>query len=257
MSKYIYNQKKDSKDLRDYLFSSKYHIVSSADLPSSFHLESTGCVPKILDQGSLGSCGSSQISNALRFCLKKQKDKEFQPSRIFNYFFTRVLENSPIDEDTGVTIRGSLKSIRKHGVCSENNLGYDVSKFHVNPNEICVKAAKQHIKGFQFLNVAQNIVSIKQALLHGPVIIGIQIYDSFERNETLKTGNVPIPNTSSETRLGGHCVALYGWNDDLKVFDTMNTWGCSVGRNGWFSLPYDYVLNPKLSSDFWYVTYFK
>ena len=183
--------------------------------------------------------------------------KEFQPSRIFNYFFTRVLEGSPIDEDTGVTIRGSLKSIRKYGVCSENNLGYDISKFHLMPNENCKKAAKQHTQGFQFLNVAQNIVSIKQAILHGPVIIGIQIYNSFEKDETLKTGDIPMPNTSLETRLGGHCVALYGWDDNSKTFNVMNSWGFSVGKSGWFTIPYDYVLDPKLASDFWYVTYFK
>lgn len=257
MPKYIYNHKKDEKDSRDYLFSSRYHIVNAGDLPSSFSLETTGCVPKILDQGNLGSCGSNEVSNALRFCLKKEKYKEFQPSRLFNYYYTRVLENSPITEDSGVSVRGSLNCVRKYGVCSENNLGYDISNFAQTPNQRCIDAAGQHIKGFQFLSVPQNIISIKQAILHGPVIIGIQVYESFESDNSIKTGNIPMPDMKTEKLLGGHCVALYGWDDNSKTFDMMNTWSESVGRAGWFSLPYDYVLNPDLTSDFWYITFFK
>ena len=66
-----------------------------------------------------------------------------------------------------------------------------------------------------------------------------------------------MPNTKAERQLGGHCVGLYGYDDSTETFLMMNSWGKQAGQEGWFKIPYSYVLDPNLSSDFWTITYFK
>jgi C1A family cysteine protease len=55
----------------------------------------------------------------------------------------------------------------------------------------------------------------------------------------------------TERSLGGHAVTLVGFNDETKQFIVRNSWGTAWGQNGYFTLPYAYVLNSGLASDFW------
>jgi C1A family cysteine protease len=254
----IYNLIEDKPDERDIMFKAEKLKVDTVTLPQSYDLRSTGCIPPILDQGSLGSCGPNQISNSLRFCLKKLKAPvDFQPSRLFIYYFARLTDGSPLTEDSGISIRGGLKSVQKYGACSENNWGYDITKFKEKPIDSAIQAAQTHIPGFKYISVPQNVLNLKQALFGGfPIICGIQLYTSFESDKVKKTGIAPLPNTKTEALLGGHCVAIVGYDDVRKFFILANSWG-NWGNKGYFTLSYDYVLNPKLASSFWIVTSFR
>ena len=87
--RHVYNLIKDKPDERDIVFNVEKLRADVSKLPPSYDLRSTGFIPPILDQGTLGSCGPNQISNALRFCLRKLKAPvDFQPSRLFIYYFT-------------------------------------------------------------------------------------------------------------------------------------------------------------------------
>lgn len=251
----IYNLNPDTPDERDRMFKAEKLHVDNIVLPSCFSLRNS--MPPILNQESIGSCGPNQISNCIRYCLKKLKFNEFQPSRLYLYFFTRLAEGSPTDQDTGITIRGGLKAIQKYGACSENNWGYDIKKFTLQPSNTSIIAGKTHIPGFRYIRVQQSLVNIKQALVGGfPIIVGIKLYKSFESDIVSNTGNVPMPNVKKEACLGGHCVSIVGYDDNTQRFTLSNTWG-NWGDKGYFTLPYDYVLNTSLTSDFWIITYFK
>ena len=45
-----------------------------------------------------------------------------------------------------------------------------------------------------------------------PFVVGIAVYESFESEEVARTGIVPMP-SSGEKMLGGHAIAVMGWND--------------------------------------------
>jgi len=47
------------------------------------------------------------------------------------------------------------------------------------------------------------------------------------------------------------------YDDNKKVFVCQNSWGSSWGDNGFLYLPYDYILNSELCSDFWLITSFE
>ena len=65
-----------------------------------------------------------------------------------------------------------------------------------------------------------------------------------------KTGIVPLPDTTFEQLEGGHCISMVGFDDVLQCFYCANSWGVKWGQKGYFTLPYAYVLNPELASDF-------
>lgn len=251
-----YLLKKDEPDKRDFLFQAEKLQVDNVVLPASFDLRSK--LPPILDQGQLGTCAANQISNALRYCLKKNNCPEFQPSRLFLYYFARLVDGSSVQEDTGITIRSGLKSVQQYGVCGENNWGYDITKFTEEPNNKCIVAGQSHTPNFKYIRVQQNLINIKQAIFAGfPVVVGIQLYTTFESDPVAQTGTVPMPNFSKEACLGGHAINLNAWDDKTQRFTCANSWSDSWGDKGYFTLPYEYILNSSLCSDLWIVTYFK
>ena len=250
MPKYIYNHQKDTKDERDFKFHLHNSLTQVDKLPSSVDLR-RGWLPDVLDQSSLGSCTANATSNALRFLLKKENKVDYQPSRLFIYYFTRLIEGT-VNEDSGCLIRDVMKSVGQYGACSEHLLPYNIDQYTIEPNVQCQKAGSQHIKNFKYMSVDQNLISIKNALAQGyPIIFGVSVYDSFESESSIKTGNIPIPDTTKEQNLGGHCILLIAYDDYGKYFTFMNSWGTDVGQNGFFTLPYNYVLDPNLASDFW------
>lgn len=241
------------------VFKLDHHSLTGMILPEKYDLRIAypNIVLPVLDQLQLGSCAANQVSNAMRFCLAKEKVQIFQPSRLFIYYFGRLFEGSSVTEDTGMSISGVCGAMSKYGACSENNWGYDITKFTLQPPRNAIIAAHSHTPKYQFLQVPQDLVSIKTALVSGfPVIIGLQLYTSFESDEVAKTGVVPMPDTTKETLLGGHCCAIFSYSDISQTFTCSNSWNVTWGDNGFFTIPYEYILNSNLGGDYCQIRYF-
>jgi len=94
---------------------------------------------------------------------------------------------------------------------------------------------------------------MRQCLAGGiPFLIGISVYESFESDAVAKTGVVPLPE-KDETLLGGHAVVCCGYDTAERTFRCRNSWGTDWGVTGYFTLPFEYLLDPNLSDDFWVV----
>lgn len=260
MSTRIYNLKPAVLTGEEKLFKLDHPSLKGIVLPIKYDLRTSfpEIVLPILDQGQIGSCAANQLSNSLRFCLARQKVSVFQPSRLFIYYFGRLFEGSNVNQDTGLSISGVCSSIKKYGACGENNWGYDITKFTLQPNKNAINAAYTHIPGYKFLQVPQNLTSIKTALVSGfPVIIGVQLYSSFESDTVTKTGVIPMPDKTEEYLLGGHALNLIAYDDNTQTFTGQNTWNVNWGNKGTFTIPYKYILDPTLGSDYCTVKYFK
>ena len=254
--KRIYNHKHDEDDIRDYKFHKMVIQKPKIELPKQFNLISLSRLPPVLDQGNLGSCTANAASNSLRYLLIKNKKAEFQPSRLFIYWFTRFIQNT-VNSDSGASNRDTLKSISKNGACNELIWKYDISKYKIRPNQVSINDGSKHIPGFQYLSVGQDTSSIKNAISQGyPIVCGILVYSSFESDEVTKTGSVPLPDTTKEQLLGGHAILMVSYDDTTKKFGFMNSWGTSWGYKGFFTLPYDYIFNYNLAFDFWTMRFF-
>ena len=83
-----------------------------------------------------------------------------------------------------------------------------------------------------------------------PFIFGFVVYESFESKEVTQHGIMPMPQ-KGEKVLGGHAVAAVGYDDDKKMVIVRNSWGKKWGKDGYFHMPYEFILDPEYASDFW------
>ena len=236
---------RDGPDLRDFKFS-----FSAIQPPfQTVDLRTANVIPPVLDQGNLGSCVSNAVSNSLRYLLRKNKLPDFQPSRLFIYYFTRLIEGS-VSSDSGCTIRDCMKELTSYSCCDEKLWPYTTSKFATLPSTSCVRAAHNNIKGLKYMSVTNSLVAIKACInSKNLVTIGIPVWSSFESQSTGQTGIVPMPDINTETMLGGHCMNIVGYNEIKKWFIVENSWGTGWGDKGYLYIPYDYIL--KYGWDFW------
>lgn len=230
-------------DPRDF----KFKITAPVALPESVDL--SPCCPEVYNQGDLGSCTANAIAAAYEYKLMKQGLRVFTPSRLFIYFNERSLEGT-LKFDSGAMIRDGLKALNKIGVCDEKIWPYDISQFKKTPSNDCfIEGLKNLITQYETLN--NNLYTIQQCLAKDtPFVFGFTVYESFESEEVAATGIMPMPD-NSETSLGGHAVMACGYDNEKKVVKVRNSWGDSWGDKGYFYMPYDYITNPQLCSDFW------
>jgi len=246
-----YGWKRDKKDTRDIRFQIYRDIV----LPRSVDLRDSIRIP-IQNQQTLGSCTANAIGEADYYNQVKQNHNElFFPSRLFIYWNERFMEGN-ISEDSGSQIRDGIKSINTWGVCSEKLWPYDIEQFTTKPTEECYAQALDN-QSVTYRSVEQNLFQLKAALTEGfPIVFGFMVYPSFESKKVAQTGTAPYPSFWERLRgpLGGHAVLCVGYNDVGNVFYCQNSWGEDWGANGYFTLPYRYLTNPQLASDFWIIS---
>ena len=193
-----------------------------------------------------------QLLCAIQFDEMKQNLENNIPSRLFIYYNERDIEGN-IDRDTGASLRDGVKCINNIGYCNETQWPYDIRKFTEKPSQECYDYARKH-KSISYKRVQQDESHIKTVLNMGfPVVFGISVYESFEYEEVAKTGIVPLPE-KSERMLGGHAIILIGYDEEKRLFTFRNSWGEDWGDKGYGYLPFEYVCDENLASDFWVIT---
>lgn len=236
----------DLPDQRDVIFSVQRDAM--AVTPAMVDLRSQ--CPPVYDQGQLGSCTANGIGGAIQFeRLKQQATPDFVPSRLFIYYNERVIEHT-VQSDAGAQIRDGIKTVAKQGDCPETEWPYDVAKFAHKPSASCYSDALKY-KTINYQRLTQNLSQMRQCVAAGyPFVFGFTAYDSFESPDVAKTGIVPMPAASEEV-VGGHCMLVVGYDDTQQAFITRNSWGADWGIDGYCMMPYAYLLDANLASDFW------
>jgi C1A family cysteine protease len=234
----------DLPDQRDFLYGAVRKIP--ARLPPRVDLRPM-CSP-VEDQGQLGSCTGNALAGAVEFLEKKDKAPFIDVSRLFIYYNERAIEGT-IKSDSGAMIRDGIKTLAKHGVCSEKSWPYVISKFSVKPNANCYKEAANHqITSYQRITTMDEM---RTCLADGyPFVFGFTVYESFETQQVARTGIMPMPKPK-ERVLGGHAVLAVGYDDKKKRFVVRNSWGTDWGLKGYFLMPYSYLADRNLSDDLW------
>lgn len=226
----------------------KLELPSTVKLPKTADLRHSPHMPAIWDQGQLGSCTAHGNGRVFAFCYHATHNVMFMPSRLFIYYYERVMEGTT-KEDSGAAIRDGIKVLAKEGVPPETDWAYDISKFAVPPPKIArTDALKDLIVKYE--SPAQTESAIETALhANLPIVCGFTVYESFESAKVAKTGIVPMPGRR-ESVVGGHCIVIVGYNHTTGMFICANSWGTEWGLDGYFEIPYEYVMG-QLFSDFW------
>jgi C1A family cysteine protease len=242
-----YGWVRDLPDQRDHLYAAP--VTCLTDLPPSADLRAQ--CPPVYDQGQLGSCTANAIGAAIEFDLKKQSLADATPSRLFIYYNERAIEGT-VDSDSGAQIRDGIKAVNKQGACPEGMWPYDIAKFAEKPSDDCY-AAGLRCRAVSYSRLVQTPGQMKGCLAAGyPFVFGFAVYESFESKEVAQSGVVPMPKPG-ERVLGGHAVMAVGYDDEQRNFIVRNSWGSGWGQDGYFLMPYHYLHDPNLASDFWTV----
>lgn len=238
---HMYGWKPDVPDQRDFAF----QVPLNIKLPLVVDLRPL--MPPVYNQGDLGSCTANAAGAALQYQRRREKQVDFSPSRLFIYWNTRNIEGT-VSYDSGATIRDTIKSIANFGGPPEALWHYDISKFTVQPNQQAYTAGLDD-RAVEYRRIPRTMTSFKQSLATGvPIVVGISVYESFESIDADGIGDLPRRN---EQLLGGHAVLIVGYNEMKQRFIIRNSWGPEWADHGYFTLPYSYFRNSKLSSDFW------
>lgn len=223
-------------------------VETLAALPSKASLRSLN--PSIWDQGKLGSCVEHGVIRNIIMDLVRQGVVDWVMfSRLLTYWGARSFEGTT-GSDSGSTIRDGIKSVVQVGLVPETQYPYLVSKYNQKPPpSVFASAQKQRIK--EYVAVKQDLDQIKASIVEGfPVVVGFECTQALLSAEVAHSGVLHHP-LRGEKVIGGHCMLIDSYDDDLKQFGLPNSWGNKWGQAGFAQFDYDYLLDPKWAGDFW------
>lgn len=235
-----YGWRPDTPDVRD-----RKPTLTPGSRPKKVDLRSSGFLNfPVYDQGQLGSCTANAIAAAIKYAELREgaaDPTKTDPSRLAIYWYERFLEGST-GQDAGAEIRDGLKVVAKMGYYDEKLWPYRITKFAAKPPALAANA--EHV--YSYYRGSGSTGSLRYALANGwPVIFGFTVYDSF--------GSVtPMPGPGEGIQ-GGHATLAVGYDDATKLYTVRNSWGASWGDGGYFTIPYAYLADPNLASDFWVI----
>jgi C1A family cysteine protease len=204
----------------------------------------------VYDQGHLASCTAHVIAAAIQFDqLKQRLPSPFLPSRLYIYYNGRALEGTT-QSDSGEMIRDAIKSVAALGACPERLWPYDPATVRTRPPDAAYQAASWH-KAVSYQRLDQDVNQMKGCLASGyPFAFGFTAYQSIESPAVAQSGVVAMPRPD-EAVIGTHAVLAVGYDDARQWFIVRNSWGAGWGMHGYFTLPYSYLAQESLASDFW------
>lgn len=239
---------KQEDDPRDHRVYNVFGLAAPPALPA-YHRIVDG-MPPVWDQGETNTCSAQASAAAYEYMLVREALNRFMPSRMFQYYNSRLLEGTT-NTDAGATIRDAVKALAKYGTLPEDMWPFSESYSSKPSPNVYAQAQKGIVTNYAMVN--QDIDSLKRTLFSNqPVIFGFMVPESFESAAMAQSGIMRMPG-SNETILGGHAVLAEGYDDGQQAVWCRNSWGDQWGRQGSFLMPYAFISDPKWASDFWII----
>jgi C1A family cysteine protease len=190
-------------------------------LPVAFDWRDSGIVTPVKNQGGCGSCWAFGATGAFEANIKHYSGITYD-----------LAEQQPLSCNiyggtcAGGWIEPVYELFKRYGAVGEACMPYQQSDVPCTQDQ-CAVLVK--LKGW--VNVANDINSIKQAVLRGPVATGFTVYDDFF-NYTSGCYQHTYGGVA-----GGHIVVIVGWDDnfcgpDEGAWICKNSWGPGWGGLG-------------------------
>jgi hypothetical protein len=219
--------KKDKYDYRDYMYGVKAGI-----LPSSINL--SNLLPVVRNQESMNACVGFGIGANLCGMAKAKGifSEWYSPQWIWNG--ARYTEGT-LAENVGVYPRDAYDWILKSGWLIESLWPFSSTALDMYaPSSSRMNQAIKYSK-FAYYRVGDGIDGLRSALAEGhPVSIGSPWPTQWYSPQAGAEPEV----TAGDELSGGHETLVYAYNDELKRFYSLNSWGEGWGEKGTFSWPY-------------------
>lgn len=168
--------------------------------------------------------------------LQNGKDRIFSPNYIWNQL------NNGINQ--GISIPSALELIKNEGCCKLKDMELTVGIKEQPSVEAKNNAANYKLTDYYI--VGGTLTTIKYILSAGyPIVICALIDNAFKREDLdkLPDGSLVWKKysgiVSKLTQKYPHAMLLVGYNDALKAFKVLNSWGNRM-NNGYFWLDYEF-----------------
>lgn len=246
----ILNVYSDIPDYRDYNYElTEYEnnilIKEELDLRNSYD-----CCQ--LSNSNQGCNIAFSISTIIYNELKKNGEEIIIPSINFIFYNSLLLEyntnNFENIKQLKLSIRNTLKSLNKYGICSEDILPSD--------NLSCVPYKECYGYGryfnFKYSRLENDIDKIKKVLNNNKFILcNLTIYTSFLKDKVNKEGILDYPD-EYDSILGMFSGVIVGYTEKKLIIKSCfcKDWG----DKGYFNIDYKYLND--LCSDLWLIEVF-
>ena len=195
----------------------------------------------IKDQGQVGDCTANGTCEAAEVLGAPPL------SRLYLYYYTRALEGTPANEDSGATVGSALATLAARGCPPEVEWDYSDAevRFAIPPPAKLDPDANQH-KAVLYYRCPDLSTLIGAIVAGHPCVFGFKCPENMFGTDCMKTGKVIYPD-ATEGFEGGHCTGIAGFDLDMQLGNDKgalvlpNSWGTSVGDYGYFYLPTRFV----------------
>ena len=235
----------DNADYRDHLLTAPWKLSSAGPQ----HADISHEMGAAYDQLDTNSCAAQAVAKIMRHAAKAQFD--FSRNQI--YWDARSFNHEETD-DAGCGMRDAIDAVSKWGAADEvywpftkENLLHAPSHAARNNAARLADYAKLYARVTPSLDILTSIISGGE-----PFVFGMAVYESFEGSKVAKTGIMEMP-TQGQRMLGRHAVTGTGFDHDVRQIKVLNSWGQDWGENGFFFMPFDYILNSSVCDDFWVI----
>jgi hypothetical protein len=209
----ITNLEQSPLDSRDYIFE---HVGTyGVDLPTTLDMRDD--LLAVRNQGSDGACVAFTASAMKE--VQEKRDVGFK-----EYMSPQFIYSNRINKTTeGMYPRDLMRILTKIGIVPEKMMPYQ--KNTRITSYMRTTASNYRISGYASIN---TIDALKTSLVkNGPALLGVPVYNYGAR----LWSKGPL-----DKFLGGHAVAVVGWND--TGFIIRNSWGASWNGDGHTIFPF-------------------
>lgn len=200
--------------------------------------------PPVLDVGNIPLHAIASVCSLLNYQLNRNKLNTFPPSRMFIYHNCSFFENV----QSLLSFEVIFKAIEKFGFCSEVDFRFNSNNLEQPPSSKHYEVAEAY-KFISVFKVPNSIDVIKKLLfLEMPVLVGLVLYTDL--NKIVDKLWTP---EETDRKLGGATAVLVGYSDDQQCFFAKFAYGRQFGISGYVLLPYEYVADPLLAPELFYL----
>lgn len=211
--------------------------------PTSVDLRSD--VDYVSNQKPYSSCTASAGCSCMEIMYKHHTSVPIEFSRMFLYYCERVLEGV-LDEDVGARAVTIGQTLQQYGVCKEELWPYKTGRVFISPSQAAFDQAAQY-RILSYAELRGDPLSAIKANLHNniPILLSLIITNSFRKlTGDWKTHTWDTAITRKNGVLGGHEVAIVGYDDASGRLLIENSWGREWGDGGFGGIQYAAIDSP-------------